>query len=313
MQAVDSASPHTTRSAQALAAGGYGFALRYQYNATRAEVDRLHAAGVGFSLIAEYDTLTWHPPLHSPETGARHGIDAVTVAARIGLPVGATIWFTADTFIGAKDYGRAATYWDGAASVVRRHGYLCGAYGGSKLIDWLIAGGHADRAWQCGAGSWNEGVMSQRAVLVQGGGGNVGGVAVDINYVTDLAGCGVWMPDGVTGAHTIEPTPATEAVPVPFSPHQPEDDMIVEVTMADGGRYEWNGVTATWVAPEADGGESDTILAIAAYCGLPIVATPAHPLNKASTRNFLRTFVLPSNPDALATFDVWAAAHPEVA
>ena len=68
-QAVDSFGIHTPASTRALAQAGIVGALRYHYNTSRLEVDTLHAAGVAFGLIAEFDTRTWHPPLDNPEVG----------------------------------------------------------------------------------------------------------------------------------------------------------------------------------------------------------------------------------------------------
>lgn len=211
-QAVDSASRHTATSAAALAAKGIKFALRYHYNCTRDEIAHLHKAGVGFSLIAEFDTLTHHPPLHSPHLGAQHGRVAVGVARQMGMPDGCVIWFTADTFIGAGNYISAGRYFADARDVVRDAGYRCGAYGGSKFIDWMMMKGYVDLAWQCGASSWNENVDSRTACLEQlWGQPFIGGVQVDLNDIK-AADCGAWMPDGAQRPDTPPPPPLIEDI-----------------------------------------------------------------------------------------------------
>ena len=137
-QAVDSFGIHTPASTRALAQAGIVGALRYHYNTSRLEVDTLHAAGVAFGLIAEFDTRTWHPPLNNPEVGPDHARKAVAVAQALGMPAGCVIWFTQDTDLQPAQYERALSYWDGADDIVRAAGYRVGAYGEATFIDLLI-------------------------------------------------------------------------------------------------------------------------------------------------------------------------------
>lgn len=200
---VDSGGRHNPTSAAALAAAGVRCARRYHYNATRAEVDMLHANGVGFCLVAEFDTLTWHPPLHSPETGTEHASQAVGIARKLGLPEGALITFTADTFIGPGDFDKAYRYWALVAPIVRDAGYLVDAYGGSLLIDELHTRGLADTTWEAAARSWStpDGVIAhyrpsetaQLRQLVRQA--FYGGVQCDLNEMLKDP-VGEWMPDG---------------------------------------------------------------------------------------------------------------------
>lgn len=200
MQAVDSFSPHTDRSCQALADQGYVGALRYQYNTSRSEVDRLHAHGLAFGLILE---LNGNAALVNPEIGALHGQRAVAFARSIGLPAGCAIYFAeADTHIRRENFPGATRYWALAAGPTRDAGYRVGAYGGSKLIDHLHEVGVADLTWETAAMSWNEYVHSQTCSLRQLLGQPVlGGVQVDVNDVL-AQDWGQWNADGTVGRPT---------------------------------------------------------------------------------------------------------------
>lgn len=196
IQAVDSFGVHTPLSAKALAAAGIRFAARYHYNTSRAEVATLHAAGVGFVLIGEFDTRTWHPPIDSPETGPDHARKAVAVAQAIGYPRGAAIYFTQDTDLTPGQYERALSYWDGGDDIVRAAGYRVGAYGEATFIDLLIDRGKADLAWQAGADSWAGYQTSRHACFRQlPKQATFGGVTCDLNNI-QRDDCGAWMPGG---------------------------------------------------------------------------------------------------------------------
>jgi hypothetical protein len=202
-RAVDSFGVHTERSVAELAAGGVSCALRYHYNLTGAEVQRLHAAGISVCLIAEFDTSTWHPPLHSPDSGGQHASRAVAVARSLGFPRGCVVWLTADTFVGPAAFETAGRYWALARSVLSDAGYRTGAYGGSLLIDWLHDRGLADVTWEAGARSWSSATgsvadyrpsrtASLRQLVAQH---TFGGVTCDLNDVL-ADGLGDWRPDG---------------------------------------------------------------------------------------------------------------------
>ena len=207
-QAVDSFSPHTDRSCQALAAAGIHGALRYQYNTSRVEVDRLHRYGLSFALIFERNG---NAAVVSPELGADHGRAAVAFAQSIGLPAGCAIWFAeADTHIGRENYDRARRYWALAGAPTRAAGYRVGAYGGSLLIDDLHDRGIADLTWETGAMSWNEWVHSRTCALRQlVGYHDFGGVQTDLNDVV-RPDWGQWTP---TGAHTPTTPPPSTTIP----------------------------------------------------------------------------------------------------
>lgn len=196
IQVVDSFSPHTDRSCQALAAQGFAGALRYQYNTSRSEVGRLHAHGLSFGLIFERNG---NAAVVNPSLGLEHGRAAVTFARSIGLPEGCAIYFAeADTMVRRDQYPGARRYWELAAGPTRDAGYRVGAYGGSKLIDHLHSVGAADLTWETGAMSWNEWVHSSTAALRQLlGQPTIGGVQVDLNDV--LANdWGQWTPLGAS-------------------------------------------------------------------------------------------------------------------
>lgn len=209
--AVDSFGAHTDSSCSALVAGGVSCVLRYHYNTTRREVDTVHGHGLSFCLIAEFDTATWHPPLHNPETGAEHARKAVAVAKRLGMPAGCKITLTADSMIFPAQFGRSARYWELAAPILRGEGYRVDAYGGSLFVDFLHERGLTDSTWEAAARSWSspDGSVrnyrvSRSAVLRQ----LVeqpwyGGVQTDLNLILAPA-AGEWLPGGsVSGGMAV--------------------------------------------------------------------------------------------------------------
>jgi hypothetical protein len=224
MQAVDSMTAHTDRSAAALAAQGVRCALRYHYNLTRAEVDRLHRAGVGVCIIGEFD---YHvngrqvsPPLETPQFGGDHANRVVEVARHLGAPAGAVLILTADIMVRPDQFDTVARYWRLAAPIIRGAGYLVGAYGGSLLIDHLHALGLADWTWEAAARSWSSPTgrpsdyrpsttAALRQLVAQS---TIGGVTVDLNDYTGRPSPGEWQPGGTV---TTGPNIA----------HQEDDDM----------------------------------------------------------------------------------------
>jgi hypothetical protein len=217
-QAVDSFGIHTHASAQALAANGIVGALRYHYNTSRLEVDTLHAAGVAFGLIAEFDTATWHPPLHAPQTGGQHGVQAVKVAQALGMPQGCAISFTQDCYIPPQNRDAAVTYFSGAAIPVRAAGYRIMGYGDAFLMELCLSRGAIDLIWQAGADSWSQGRVAQHASLWQRVGAPVyGGVVCDPNTIL-RDDCGFWLPSGAQ-------KPTTPTTP---TPQDEDDDMALK-------------------------------------------------------------------------------------
>lgn len=245
-QAVDSFSPHTDRSCQALAANGFVGALRYQYNTSRAEVDRLHAHGLSFGLIFERNG---NAAVVNPEVGADHGRAAVAFARSIGLPEGCAIFFAeADTMVRRDQYPGATRYWSLAGKPTRDAGYRVGAYGGSKLIDHLHQNGVADLTWETGAMSWNEWVHSSTCALRQLlGQPTFGGVTVDLNDV-HADDWGQWTPAGASRPNADPSTPiivstqilkelAAMSTPIVVDGHQVLVTPDLEVvSLTDGGR-----------------------------------------------------------------------------
>jgi hypothetical protein len=235
MQAVDSFSPHTDRSCQALADRGIVGALRYQYNTSRAEVDRLHRHGLSFGLIFERNG---NAAVVNPEAGNDHGNAAVAFARSIGLPEGCAIYFAeADTMVQRHQYDRARRYWSLAGAPTRAAGYRVGAYGGSVLIDTLHAEGIVDLTWETGAMSWNEWVHSQTCALRQLlGYHDFGGVQTDLNDVV-VDDWGQWTP---TGAYR---PPADDAGTTQPPESEEDDDMLKAPRpswVAPKGRYGLN-------------------------------------------------------------------------
>jgi hypothetical protein len=210
-QAVDAQTPHTARSAKALADAGIVFAAGYHYNSTAAAIANLHAAGRGFLLIAEFDSGSFHPPLTNPETGPDHARRAVAVAQALRYPKGCAIYFTQDTDLQPNQYERALGYWDGADDIVRAAGYRVGAYGEATFIDLLVDRGKADLAWQAGADSWAGFTNSKHACFRQlPKQATFGGVQCDLNNIIK-DDCGAWMP-GQSGAQQTPTHPEEDTV-----------------------------------------------------------------------------------------------------
>ncbi len=211
-KAVDSFGVHTRTSAQALAAAGVQTAARYHYNATPGEVATLHAAGVAFLLICEFDTATWHPPLHNPEVGPQHGASGVKAARALGLPAGCALAFTQDTYIPAGKRDAAVSYFAGAAAPVRSAGYRVMGYGDADLMELCLERGAIDLIWQAGADSWSQGRLAPHAVLWQRVGSPVyGGVTCDPNIVL-AEDHGQWLPDGTAAGPSTGPTPQPQTI-----------------------------------------------------------------------------------------------------
>jgi len=179
--------------------------------------------------------------MDTPNRGADHANAAVAVARTIGLPAGCTIWMTADTDIGPAQLANPRTYWGLAAPVLRAAGYLCGAYGGSTVIDDLHAQGSVDRTWEAGATSWStvngtyhpSTTACLRQFLKQP---TFGGVQVDMNDILgSVDDCGVWMPGGVAKPIAKPPAPPQdETMAITFM--REDSEPAVWIVRSDGTR-----------------------------------------------------------------------------
>lgn len=202
-QATDSAGAFNEAGARALGDVGIECALRYHYNLTRPEIDRLHAAGVGVGFIGEYDTLTWHPILAGYATARAQAADTVAKMQHLGFPQGCIAWATSDTGVAPSSYQAVEPYMQGWSEVVRAAGYRSGLYGGEGLIDWMLDRDLCDAGWAAGATSWNFGHRSDRVVLRQHVGyRSFGGTQCDMNDV--LGDCGHWPAPGQATTGTPE-------------------------------------------------------------------------------------------------------------
>lgn len=202
-------------------AAGYDVLFRYLYNITPAEVADVRANGLSFSLIAEFDTLTWHPVAQSPNAGEGHGQAAARQARALGAPAGTIIWATADTWVPQGGYGNVAGYLDGFRRGLGE--YRPGLYGGARLIRTMLDRGHCDAGWLSGAYSWDDGFPRAKAGACAAQLPNqtkVGGVTCDLNDIYAPLN-GFWFP--VIGATFPSPTPAA---PAPAATQQ-ETDMGV--------------------------------------------------------------------------------------
>lgn len=202
---------------------GYDVLFRYLYNITPAEVADVRANGLSFSLIAEFDTLTWHPVAQSPAAGEGHGQTAARQARALGAPAGTVIWATADTWVGQSGYGNVAGYLDGF-----RRGlgdYRPGLYGGARLIRTMLDQGHADAGWLSGAFSWDDRFPREKAGACAAqlpDQTRVGGVNCDLNDIYAPLN-GFWFP--VIGA-TQQPVPAPAPAPAPTPTKGPEMEIV---------------------------------------------------------------------------------------
>jgi len=239
--AIDSAGRISAAGAQQAAAAGVTLSLRYHYNTTRAEIDNIRT-GAGFNLIGEFDTATWHPPLHAPQLGAEHAREWLAVARAVGYPTGLPAWLTADVRINPDQLDRPRQYWGLAAPILRDAGYLVGAYGGSFVIDDLVDRGLADLAWEAAAASWStptgymrDYVPSRHRSMLQLVAQQVyGGTTCDINVIYRAVPS--WTAGGVENP---QPAP-TPQPPAPTPPSSIPEEWFMRSLVIDGGdAREW--------------------------------------------------------------------------
>ena len=188
-----------------LKAAGHAGVIRYvshtsAKNLTKAEAHALLAAGLDIALVWE-DGAT--RSLEGAAAGAADAHEAVTQAAALGYPRGATIFCSTDD--NAASAARVKPYSDAFAAVVKRAGYTDGGYGSSvvarlRTVHWKVeTWGAAD------AGAHLVQMANNPPRLVSG---------TDTNVVQHPFPS--WLhPHPVTAAAPIAKAPAKKAAPTP--------------------------------------------------------------------------------------------------
>ena len=136
-QGFDSDDAIDAASAAALAAAGFGFAIRYlsrttpqnQGDLSAAEVGWITDAGLGLMAVQHCPLPGWAPTL---ALGAQYGTAAAVNAAAIGLPQGVAVWLDLE---GVAPYTTAAdtiAYINTWAGVVAAAGFMPGLYIGAN-------------------------------------------------------------------------------------------------------------------------------------------------------------------------------------
>lgn len=156
-------------SAKAVLVAGYGFVWGYistpgnPKNITRAKVQEYAAAGIGVPLIFETTAARASQGFNA---GVADAHSAVAQQAALGIPADRPIHYAVDF----DATGPAVSpYFDGLASVPGEDA----AYGGFKVVSWLLDRGMVHDAWQTAA--WSRGQRDPRIAVFQ----RIGTVVVD--------------------------------------------------------------------------------------------------------------------------------------
>ena len=180
-------------SGAALAAAGVGFAARYvshtsSKNITASEAADLAAHGV-------WTVLVWETTANRAGAGKSAGIadatEALAQATAAGMPAGRPLYFAVDW---DANPSVVVPYFQGVASVLGLD--RTGAYGGYKVIKYLLDHGLIAWAWQTAA--WSGGQWDARAHIRQPATTvRINGVACD-NDTSQQEDFGQWMPGNIT-------------------------------------------------------------------------------------------------------------------
>jgi hypothetical protein len=200
MKGFDCAAIVTTSHAKAMHALGYRFAMRYWYNLTVAEIERLHAAGLAVGLIFEGGAEAVKPAYYTAERGAVHVNAAVRKAQALGWPRGKTIWYAVDADVPAELMLRLDDYGARTMGPTTTAGYVAGVYGSGAVLSALLAANHAERAWLAGATAWRGSRdfagWHMRQTRMQHS--PIHGLYVDDDECPDLEAAGLWLPPSTT-------------------------------------------------------------------------------------------------------------------
>jgi len=227
MKGVDYSSGHP--GGAALKAAGVGFAARYvshtaAKNITKAEAADLAAHGV-------WTVLVWETTASRAGAGRAAGIadakEAAAQATAAGMPPGRPLYFAVDWDANPEV---VVPYFQGVASVLGLA--RTGAYGGYKVISYLLDHGLISWAWQTAA--WSGGRWDARAHIRQPATTvRINGVACD-NDTSMKADFGQWMPGGITPEVDVALTTddinkvaaavwAADVIPAARPPHANDD------------------------------------------------------------------------------------------
>lgn len=178
-------------------AAGYGFVVRYaattQKGITKAEVDKLHASGLGIALV--YESYAGRAK-EGRVSGVADGKTALTNARAIGFPDSRPIYFAVDYNAPIADYVLIDAYLGGVASIIGAS--RVGVYGSYAVIEHCQSAHTAQWLWQTYA--WSGGKISTYAHFRQYlNGTTVGGASVDLNetYKEDF---GAWFKSSLSVA-----------------------------------------------------------------------------------------------------------------
>lgn len=180
--------PHP--SIAALKAAGATFACRYlggsvDKDLSRAEADALHVAGIA-------TVSNWESTTGAARGGRSQGIadarSAVTQHAAAGGPPDRPIYFSVDWDVQPSELATVAAYFQGVASILGLA--RTGAYGGKRVITYLLDHGLITWAWQTYA--WSGGQWDPRVHIRQIQNGVViGGADTDLDQ-SMVADFGQW-------------------------------------------------------------------------------------------------------------------------
>lgn len=202
-----------TPYAAKIAAAGFTYVGRYLKNLTRAEVDALHAAGLGVWLIFE-STAT--RSLGGHDVGFADGQKAAQQALALGAPDDVCIFTTCDTDPQGAQVAAVVEYGEGFELSAGVSGfYACGAVlAQSKRVPWLAgaSGWNGSHAYDAtGAWALKQGPdLGGRAASWAG----VQWPALGFDYDPNLIArpdFGAWMPP----AQGAQPSPLQIGVPSP--------------------------------------------------------------------------------------------------
>lgn len=178
----------------------------YSYDA--AEVAAIHAAGVAVLLNHERAA---NQLLGGHAAGVQAASDALTAAARLGVPMDGTValCFSMDQSIPSTQYETVGQAFDGINSVLAGK-LVASCYGQGGLIDYLATSGrtHA-KGWLSGSISFpGYNRASPNVGMWQHVGSDVANT--DLNTVTDLAGLRPWYAAGAAPLGSGTPLTSTD-------------------------------------------------------------------------------------------------------
>lgn len=173
--------------------GRYLVPEAYSKALTAQEVSELHSAGLAILLCWEIGASAVKG---GAARGAQDGTYARSIAERLGVPAGTTIYFAVDYNITQNEYALAEEYIKAAQTALEK--YDAGIYGHERLVDYLSTRFACAKYWQCVA--WSQqfcAAANVRQYAWQNAKESTDmaqkiGVAVDMDKSDDMEG--FWMP-----------------------------------------------------------------------------------------------------------------------